>query len=251
VSYSLERPKPGPPPVEMYDPALDRPVPAAYFLLDPHPEDSAEAFIQHTLGRLVQQLSRSTQRHESEYRGRVRGRIVWPATYKSRLVQGGDPSMYVCREVRSRYDTAENQLLKYMVLAFNDCLRILPEIIRGGMCYRPAGRDGTTLPSNRRLNQIENTLRSVMRNARLQEINLPPEIGEFHLLRAEAASLPEYAQLAALYRRYQKLILKPSWYSLVHTPSNFILLPDRPGRGGDSWIRLGARLLQARLLEEI
>jgi hypothetical protein len=249
LAYSLQRPVAGPPPPELYNPAEDRPITAAYFLLDPSPDESAESFILQVLHRLVQQLSRSTVRHEIEYRGQVRGRIVWPATYKTRLVQGGDSSLYVCHEVRSRYDTPENQLLQFMLAAFGECLRILPETIREGACYRPVGQGEAVLPNGLRLNRMESALHSIQRNVRLLEITRPAEIGAFHLQRAEAAQLPEYARLAELYRRYQCLVLKPSWSHLVHTPGNFILLPDRAGGSAECWIRLGARLVQARQQE--
>jgi hypothetical protein len=220
---------------------------AAYFLLDVEPQGGVETFITYTLGRLLRQLNRNTEQRRAEYRGQIRGRIEWTATFKARHRQDYDPTRYVCREVRHQYDTPENQLLKYLVERMGECLQAIPEVIRAGACYFPAtGNHGPpSTATAARLGRMEAALNNFRRNVRLQYVTLPQHIDELHLLRAETARMEEYAALARIYRRYRAVVVPPSWAEIVAIGKRMIPLPGHAGPDGDPWIRLGAAVLRA------
>lgn len=111
----LMSPAPPEPFKEVLPSAMHKAARATYFLLDTSEQYDAETFITYTLGRLMRQLNHNTRQQPVVYQGRVRGRIMWPATFKAHYGQDYDPSRYVCREVRKQYDTPENQLLKYLI----------------------------------------------------------------------------------------------------------------------------------------
>src|SRR5262245_51146942 len=73
---------------------------SAYLLLDHNPGEDAESFITFTLERLSQCIRRVNEPLQVEYQGQVRGRVIWPATFKARYREDHDPSRYVCRQLR-------------------------------------------------------------------------------------------------------------------------------------------------------
>lgn len=212
---------------------------ATYFLLDKYSQADSELFITQTLGRLLTQLTRSTQRQVAMYEGEVRGRIFWPATYKARHSQDFNPTRFACREVNRRYDTPENQLLKYMMVAMEACLRVVPAFIRQGVGYSAESVEGL----GQRLARMETSLQRWWRNVRLQEIEMPAQINENHLLQASTASLAEYHTLVHLYRHYHALVLHPSWSSLWQVGERILILPAHTGTAENQWIEFGAKLL--------
>jgi hypothetical protein len=231
------------PPRELFDPETDLAVTSAFFLLGRDRHGGVEQFITHSLGRLLQQLSRSTERQQVEYRGQVRGRILWPATFKARYTQDYDPTRFVCKEVHSRYDTPENQLLKYVMERIDECLKAVPAAIWDGVCYLPVDETHVPLDTATRLGRMDAAMRLLWRNVRLREIDVPDSITEFHLLRAETAQLEEYARVAHVYRQYRDIVLIPSWNSLVRVGKRVLPLPGRRGEAENRWIRLGAAIL--------
>ncbi len=227
---------------------------AAYFLLGLDGDGGVGRFVCHTLERLVQQLIRSTEQRRVDYRGQVRGRVLWAATYKQRYTDDCDPTCFVCREVYKRYDTPENQLLKYVVEAIADCLKAVPDELREGICYLPQGAQGRLWPAKAgvpsvstaaTLSEMETTLHRLRRNVLLREIETPARITEQHLLRAQTARLEEYQRVAEIYERYRTTVPVPSWEGLVAAQGGVLLLPARPG---ERWIELTAAVWQTAVL---
>ena len=237
---------PLPEPKTMFDPQRDQGIAATYFLLDVDRAGGVELFVTHTLVSLVQQLNRRTEQWQSVYRGQVRGRILWPATYKARYSEGYDPTRYVCREVRRRYDLPENQLLKYMIIQLSQALKIVPDLVRLGHCYLPSSEERVSQQTAVRLGRMETALNQVKRNIYLQEISTPERITEYHLLRAETALNEGYHQTAKIYRHYQQAVLSPSWQNLTEIGRRVLPLPNHhSGPAAERWIRLGAAILRA------
>ncbi|MCB8952516.1 MAG: hypothetical protein H6650_10930 [Ardenticatenales bacterium] len=226
--------------------ALDPVLLATYFLLDldNNGNQSTVAFVTHTLSRLLQQLTRSTEQQAVLYEGQVRGRILWPATYKARHNDGFNPNRYVCRQVHQRFDTPENQLLKYLMTQINDCLRLVPESIRRGFFYQ-MGPNQPLRATAEPLGQIETSLNVLWRNVRLAEISTPDYVTEQHLLKAQTVRFEEYAHAARLYRRYRALVLQPSWEALQEVGTRVVCLPAQTGPWEDGWIALSASLLRS------
>jgi type VI protein secretion system component VasA len=230
---------------------------AAYFLLDVpgengeggagsqagKPPPNVEQFVTETLRNLLLHLSRATERHQIEYRGQVRGRILWSNTLKARCSDDYDPTRYVCQQLHTQYDTPENQLLKYVVKLLLDCLEELPPSLRAGTCL-PA-RDPAEGPVRiaRRLEPMEAMLEQVQRNVLWRAISTPSFLSELHLLRAETSRFEEYAEVVALYRRHQQVVLRGRWEQIAEVGRRVLLLPACTGPGEERWIRLGAALL--------
>jgi len=222
---------------------------STYFLLDPQPRSGVKRFVTRTLERLVQQLSRSTQQRQMEYRGQVRGRIAWPATFKARYGQDYDPTRFVCREVRHQYDTLENQLLRYVVARIHDCIRSVPKALRNGACcYGPGTGDLNPRSTASELADIETVLGRLRRNVRLWEVPLPDQINELHLLRAKTSRVEEYTEVARVYEHYRAIVETYSWEALADASKRVLLLPPDAGPAGEPWIQLGADMLRGQSL---
>jgi hypothetical protein len=217
-------------------------VQAAYFLLDVEPGYDVETFLTSKLERLLRRISRSTEPLQTEYQGRVRGRIIWPASFKARYRQDYDPSRYVCREVKRQYDTPENQLLKFLVERIHEIVRSVPEVIRQGFCYFPSSETPSLIEI--RLRQMENALSTFRLDARLRDVSLPPRITESHILRAETARIEDYGDVAKVYRRYRQLVLSPEYQrTMMLVADRVLLLPGRVrGPDGEFWIKIAAEL---------
>lgn len=232
-----------PSPAEAFEPGRDLLAPLVYFLLDCSPADCVEDFTSITLGRLVQQLSRSTEQRQVEFHAQVRGRILWPATLKARVSGGVDPTRYVCSEVHHRYDTPENQLLKWLLLRLSEGLRSVPPVIRQGLCLLP---DREAVSTASRLGKMEVALVNARRSLRLNEVSLPLDITETHLRRAESAAFIDYAQVARLYRKYRAVVLNPDWQAIRAAGRRSLPLPAYLGPEGEPWMQLAASVLYAR-----
>ena len=92
---------------------------------------------------------------------------------------------------------------------------------------------------------METSLNHLWRNVRLAEISTPDYITEQHLLQAQTVRFEEYAYAAHLYRRYQALVLQPSWATLQAVGQRVICLPAQTSSNWeDEWIALSAALLK-------
>jgi len=240
----------------LYGPRPEHAVCAVYFLLDlvsgpqagfPGDQDlsavaGVDPFIHHTLARLLLQLSHSTEQHPVQYHTQVRGRILWSDTYKARFTEEFNPTVFVCSQVRQRYDNPENQLLKYLLEHIESELKTIPQALRAGICYLPQGESRLTQDTACRLEALETTIHRLKRSARLREISLPVEISERHLLRAETSRTEEYNNAAELYDQYKRAVLQPSWQNLAAIARRILPLPAVFTSLTRPWIDLAADL---------
>lgn len=217
-------------------------VAATYFLLDLS-NDGVERFVADVLPRLLQQLVRSSERQRVEYRGRIRGPVLWPETLKARSTDEPDPSRFVCREVRNRFDTPENQLLKFVMEGIRACLTAVPDALRCGVCLAPARGGPVVIQTAHRLGRMETAMEGLWHNIRLREITTPERINEIHLVKAKTARLEEYGIVARLYERYAKCVLSPSWRSLAQIGHGTLPLPKDVGPAAEPWLDIGAAVL--------
>lgn len=239
----LMQPEQLPGPADILDAASQPGARSAFFLLDCDEQGDVERFVLHTLRRLFQHLSHLTMQRQVERQGRIRGRVVWPATYKARYAQDYDPSRFVCREVQHKYDTPENQLLKFLVERIRECLQAVPPVLRSGACYFPAGKSECPKENAQRLMNIESAISHYRRNIHWRKITLVDRLSDLHLARAEAARIEEYAAALDLYQRYQQIVLSSSWAEIVRIGKRNLPLPASAGQEQDVWIRFGAAIL--------
>lgn len=221
-------------------------LPEAYFLLAMDHTGGVERFVTYHLGRIVQQLSRYTEQKQVVYTGQVRGRVLWSATYKARTTGDVNPHRFICREVERRYDTPENQLVKYVIEKLAEMLYAIPDLVRRGACYFPA--DGLVIPAltATRLRRMETALNQLRFHVRLREIPLPHEIDTVHLTAAANHRMEEYAELKRVYELYRNLCLQPDWNTFVQVGQQSLPLPGTLQGDGEKWVRVAAALLQAR-----
>jgi hypothetical protein len=222
-------------------------IAATYFLLDVKERVGVERFATYTLGRILSQLSRQTERQHVVYSGQVRGFINWPRTIKARHSDDYDPTRYVCREVKRRYDTLENQLLKYVVEEIYKCLLAVPPVMRQGACYYPAATETRHPPVTTaiRLGRIETALNQARYNVRYREIPRPAIITPEHQSSAQLSRQEEYADVAHLYHHLQGAIHAPDWWrTLTPTGRRVLPLPARADAEGELWLQLGAAILR-------
>lgn len=217
---------------------------SAYFLLNYDPGRDAESFITVTLERLLQRVSRVNEPLQVEYQGQVRGRIVWPATFKARYREDFDHSRFVCRQARRQYDTPENQLLKFVVERMGEGLRAIPEVIRHGFCYFPVSAAGL-LPAAERIMRMESSLSNFRRHSRLRAVSLPAHITESHIRKAKMSPAEDYAEAADLFQSYARFYLQSDWRRHMARGARRVLpLPGALTAEGEMWVRLGAELMR-------
>lgn len=217
---------------------------AAYFLLALDQQGGIEQFVTYQLGRIVQQLSRTTEQKRVEYTGQVRGRILWSETVKARTSGDFNAQRYVCREVLRRYDTPENQLVKFMIERIYEALHAVPALIRSGVCYFPAGGMVAPTLAAPRLRRMETALNSLRYHVRLREIPDPAKIDLEHLHAAANTRLEEYNEVVKAYRQYQALMLQPTWSALVGVGKTALLLPGTLTGESERWMEVAAAILQ-------
>lgn len=223
---------------------------AAYFLLhrDPRGESDVVSFLTITLERLLRGLASQTQREQREQQGRVRGRVVWAATWKARLADAYDPTRLVCAEVRRHFDTPENQLVKFLVETLWSLVAAIPPVIRQGVCCRPGpAGDGSLIlvPTGQRIDEIEARLPRPRLHPQLRQIAMPDVITPEHLRRAQTSKMEEYGEVARLYRRYHRCVILRDWPELARLGHSLLPLPAYPDREGEHWLRAAALVLKS------
>lgn len=229
---------------ERVDPQTRFAMRSAYFLLNRDPGRDAETFITVTLERLLQRVSRVNEPMQVEYQGQVRGRVVWPATFKARYREDFDQSRFVCRQVQREYDTPENQLLKFVVERIYESLRATPEVIRNGFSYFPLSAGAGLLPAAERIARMEAALNNFHRHSRLRAVTLPAYVTESHLLKAKTSTVEDYAEAADLYQSYARCFLRSDWSHTARITRRILPLPAELTAEGEMWIELGAGLMR-------
>lgn len=220
-------------------------VRSIYLLLDNQNPGNLHQFMSYTLPRILEQLHHTTVRVNVDYQGRVRGRVVWPATYKARFSQDYNPNLYSCRQVQPFFDTLENQLLKHVIEEMHRWLQSVPDAIRSGFM---AGLDKRALlPIVTRLQVLETRMHEILRNIYLRQITSITQITPLHLQRAENSRLEEYTAIVDLYRH---LFERPDWHPFHTEGQRFLLLPDRVTPETEVWIQAAATLVRTYQLHE-
>jgi len=229
--------------------SLDRITASTYFIIDQSLDLGVERFIHRTMPRLLQQLSHSTEQVQNVLHGQIRGQVLWGATYKARLTEEYNPSIYLCGEVRHRFNNPENQLLRYLVEHIAECLKAIPPAIRQGVCVLPE-MSYEDLPveavTTLRLEALETALNRLLGSVHLREVDTPAEITEFHLLRAATSRLEEYHEAERLYRRYKAYVIERRWESLAAAAQRNLPLPSRLDEPARRWVGLAAALYRTQ-----
>jgi hypothetical protein len=221
-----------------------------YFLLNNQGSNNLYHFVFHTLPRILEQLHHTTVRVNVEYQGQIRGRVIWPATYKARFSQDYNPNLYSCRQVQSFFDTPENQLLKYFIEEINRCLRSIPAAIRSGFCLLPMAKNLTVISIVKQLQVLEARIQNALENIYMRQVTSTMQINSIHFQQAENSRLEEYSAVASLYRDYRQLIEHSDWHPFPIDGQCFLLLPNQVNGNTETWIKTAAALLRTYQLNK-
>ncbi|MGK7956849.1 MAG: DUF2357 domain-containing protein [Crocosphaera sp.] len=215
-----------------------------YFLLNQKKEENFNYFVLDTLPRLLEQIHHTTIRKNVEYQGKIRGQVLWPATYKARLSQDYNPNLYHCRQVQLYFNTPENQLLKYLIETLQRDLKIIPPFIRNGFCFISTPKQQNIIAIISSLQIIENTLKQALKNIYLRQVESLHHISSLHLQKAENSRIEDYGQVAKLYQNYHQNMIQSDLYPFYREGQHFLLLPNQVTAETDIWIKAAAVCLK-------
>ncbi len=222
---------------------------ATYFLLTTGRDETGPGafnFLLTGLPRLLQQLSRRTEHELIVLPGRVRGQVVWPATFRARYGAELDVSRFVCREVTHAYDNPENQLLVFLLVRLADCLALVPPAIRGGVLVDLDSGDARAVAPI--LSQIEMALHAARRHVLLRRVRPPASFEAVHLQRArQARSSDIYRQVAVLAERHRRVVGQFELAQFQALMARQLLLPTTRSRRGGAWLALAAALFESQV----
>lgn len=195
-------------------------------------------FLEETAMRISQQLQANTEPVQQTHRGRIRGRVLWPATVKARAVDNGDPTLFACRHSRRHFVTPENELFAFLISNIAQGIQHLPPWLVSGMAYFEQSNGthvGTNIgqPLAEQFEKARSALNRLQRTAYLATIPTPERVTEFHLLRAETARMGELGDVAVHARRYLLAVdnLEPT--ELAQLSRRLFVLPHMEMAEGD------------------
>lgn len=177
------------------EPDYRRDFARTHFLLSKKVRDFLER-----LEAMRYRFARSTWSQEESAIGVIRGPINWGKTMSARMA-AGDPDypVFVTRPRAKTFETAENQLLVFLLRRFRD---LLEEVDTSG----PAAVPGTdTLETNSLLSYLtwaEQEVRATLSTAQLRSIRFPAEVNARLLDHAAASRDEVYAGLVEVYDLY-------------------------------------------------
>lgn len=199
-------------------------------------------FLEETAFRILRQLQAYTTPVATTYRDRVRGRVHWPATFKSRLEGDAHPLQYVCRETRYQYATPENELFRYTVARIGEALQHIPSWLRNGVGYA-AGESGPIALRNQ-VELLELALNRLQRSKLLQTIPVPERITEFHFLRARTSRMEEFVRVAEVATQQLAVVETMAPVAISAIGRRTLLLPATAGAMEKRWLNFAGGLLQ-------
>ena len=216
----------------------------AYFALHRSPYGDPTSAVTEIFPRLVQSLGVDSSPVRNEYVGRIRGKIDWGATIRSRCEADQNPQRFVCREAERHTDTPENQLIVWLLQRLRESLREVPPAIRTGSCRHGVAGERFVAVSMQ-IDALEAGLYRLTAHPRLRDVTVPFNLGEVHIDSAYRARHPGYELAAELCRKWHRLHQRLSRRALVDLGRFSVLVP---GRGPDSplWTDLAALLLANR-----
>ncbi|MEZ4542245.1 MAG: hypothetical protein R3C43_19890 [Chloroflexota bacterium] len=199
-------------------------------------------FVEETAFRILRQLQAYTKPVAITYQDRVRGRVHWPATFKSRLEGDAHPLQYVCRETRYQYATPENELFRYTIARIGEAIHHIPPWLRNGVGYA-AGEAGPIWLGDQ-VGPIESALNRLHRSKLLQTIPVPERITEFHFLCARTSRMEEFVRVADVAAQQLAVVETMAPAAIAAIGRRTLLLPATTGPMERRWLNFAGGLLQ-------
>ena len=203
---------------------------AAAFLLhrsEEKTQPSVHRFVFDIMPILLPQLSRNTHPERVTLHGRTRGRVDWSGTYKARLSEDTNPTVFVCLQSWRVFDRPENQLCKFLLHHIQHCLnRTLPDLgdwCAWGWAFRSS--HGEPLRLGDYFASLAHRVRTFGAHVYLREVGLPPAIEGRHVLAARTSKNELYASVADLDDLYQAVVHAHDWERWADVLSQTLPLP--------------------------
>ncbi|MEW6493053.1 MAG: hypothetical protein AB1589_11185 [Cyanobacteriota bacterium] len=190
-----------------------------YFLLS----ESVQRSIRECMPRLLQRLTKSTERMMTELKGSVRGNVDWNLTLKRRGGAGfSNPTVFVSRIASKTHNLPEVQALKYLLTQINRlCVEVLGKIPEEGetLSYEPSQKWKDEVRS------LYHQSHAFLKNTYLRDIELPTKITDMMLQKVRCARSNDFKIIYESLRLYRKLFLQAEQETLRNCLNQGVLKP--------------------------
>jgi hypothetical protein len=162
-----------------------------------------------TVPKILRRFSHSTQKENITHKGFVKGRIDWNMTIKERCANGYDQTIFVCRPTSRIYNLPENQLLKFVLVQIRrliDETAVLPPIEEKNISLAELRTEDGKEKWTDRLSWLKYNVNNALTNIHLREVDIPDQVNERMIRRAQTARNKDYELAADSYSVHQKLI---------------------------------------------
>ena len=193
------------------------PVTTACFLLYPQlgqSQTNVYDFLFRVAPILLHQLSRTTEPRRLVMYNRVRGKVDWSKTYKTRYSQENNPTLFVCSQSWRLFDRLENQLFKYLLHQVQVCLDQASPYLKNWYAWgsKLRSRDNNPLMIGDSFASLAHQVRKLRNHVYLQAIELPPSLRTQHIAAARASKNELYGPVADLGELYRLSVEAPDWF---------------------------------------
>ncbi len=175
----------------------------------------ASDFVERLAPQLAQELRRATRIEREVMRGRTRGRVDWPATWKQRNASDMDPTVFVCLPGWRQYDLPENQLFKASLLLIQRAISDVPASLKAwrawGLAMPPAPGEQVPAHIGPRLELLAFRVRQVLGMMTLRNVTELSRIDSQHMAAARASKNERYAGVADFYEAFEQVAIAPVW----------------------------------------
>lgn len=161
--------------------------------------------------RILRRLSHSTQKERVENRGYVRGRIDWNLTIKERCAQGYNQTIFVCRPPSRIYNLPENQLLKLVLTQIKRLIEEtanLPKVEEKNIRLEKLRTEDGKEKWTDRIVWLKYHVNNALKNAHLREVDLPKQVNQQMIRRAQTARNKDYEFVGDSYSLHRHIIQK-------------------------------------------
>ena len=178
--------------------------------------------------RILRRMSHATQKEVIVNKGCVKGKIDWNLTIKERCAQGYDQTIFVSRPPARIYNLPENQLLKFVLTQIKRLMEEtanLPKVEEKNIRLDELRtKDGKEKWADR-ISWLKYHVNNALKNIHLREVDVPNQVNERMIRRAQTARNKDYESAADSYSLHRQIIQKLDEETLRELIEKRILQP--------------------------
>jgi hypothetical protein len=178
--------------------------------------------------RILRRLSHSTQKEVIVNKACVKGKIDWNLTIKERCAQGYDQTIFVCRPPSRIYNLPENQLLKFVLTQVKRLIEEtanLPKVEEKSIRLEELRTEDEKEKWSDRISWLRYHVNNALKNVHLREVDLPKQVNERMIRRAQTARNKDYETVEDSYSLHRHVIQKMDEETLRELIEKRILQP--------------------------